>query len=155
MADAALATQSRSATNVSRVERSSARGTVKPVRAVGETDAFNRNVNVSGGLAGVSSGQSAQEQPAGGGLLSNGVQMLLAETRTQEAGAPSVAPSSVGRALNSYLTTQAKVRETIRDSLAFGAQSVVAQTNEASDGQDSRTSAGTGVHTDLLRTATA
>ncbi|MEX0297530.1 MAG: hypothetical protein AB3N28_00570 [Kordiimonas sp.] len=51
-------------------------------------------------------------------MLSNGVQMLLAETRTQEDVAPSVAPSKVGRALNSYLATQAKVRETIRDSAA-------------------------------------
>lgn len=152
MAEAALATQSRSATNVSRVDRSSARGAAGPVHAVGKTDAFNQNVSVSGGFPSVPSAQTTQEQPAGSGLLSNGVQMLLAETRTQEAGASFVAPSNVGRALNSYLTTQTKVRETIRDSVAFGARSAGAQANETSSGQDKMGPSG---NTDLLRAATA
>ncbi|MEX0297529.1 MAG: hypothetical protein AB3N28_00565 [Kordiimonas sp.] len=56
MADAALATQSRNATGVSRVERSPVRGAVSPVRPVGQTDAFQRNVQTGGGVPTISTG---------------------------------------------------------------------------------------------------
>lgn len=56
--------------------------------------------------------QSTQP-PAGSGLLSTGVQFLLAETRTQEAGAPLPPVSNFARARDQYLSTQAQVRDTI------------------------------------------
>lgn len=117
MADAALA-PSRAATNVSRIDRSSARGPVAPVRPVGGAEAFQRNLGEAGGAGNVTS--LNQLQPTGSGLLSTGVQMVLAETRTQEAGATFIPPSNVGRALNSYQETQAKVRDTIRENLSVG-----------------------------------
>lgn len=46
-------------------------------------------------------------------MLSTGVQFVLAETRTQEAGAPLPPISSLGRARDSYLNAAASVRETI------------------------------------------
>ena len=46
-------------------------------------------------------------------MLSTGVQFILAETRTQEAGAPLPPISSLGRARDSYLNAAASVRETI------------------------------------------
>lgn len=116
MADAALAPSSRVATNVSRVERPSARGAVDAVRPAGAAAAFQQNLGAADNVVPVT---PAQEQPSGNGLLSTGVQMILAETRTQEANAPFVPPSNVGRALNSYLETQAKVRETIRENAAL------------------------------------
>ena len=115
MADAALA-PSRTATNVSRIDRSSARGPVNPVRPVNAAESFRHNLGEAGSSNNVTSLNAVQ--PTGPGLLSTGVQMVLAETRTQEAGATFIPPSNVERALNSYQETQTKVRETIRDNLA-------------------------------------
>ena len=50
---------------------------------------------------------------AGSGMLSKDVQFLLAETRMQEQQATLPAPSSLGRAIESYSQTQTRVRETI------------------------------------------
>lgn len=55
------------------------------------------------------------DRKSGSHLLSTDVQLLLAETRAQEASAPSPAPSSVGVALSSYSSAESSVRETIRN----------------------------------------
>jgi len=120
MADAALATSSRVATNVSRSERSSGRGPISPVRPVSETDAFQRNLETPAFNRSSTVLSAATEQVSGSSLLSTGVERLLAETRTQEAGASFTPPSRISLALNSYVTTQAKVRDTIRDNQLLG-----------------------------------
>ncbi|MCJ9428454.1 hypothetical protein [Kordiimonas marina] len=56
-------------------------------------------------------------KPGGPGLLSTGVQFLLAETRTQEATAGFAAPSNLGRARDAYQRVQKRVRETINASI--------------------------------------
>lgn len=55
------------------------------------------------------------DRKSGTHLLSTDVQLLLTETRAQEASAPSPAPSSVGVALSSYSSAESSVRETIRN----------------------------------------
>lgn len=99
------------------------RGPVQAVRPVEAAGAFQQNLTNSGATTQVTGlAQSQQQKPDSKGLLSTGVQMMLAETRTQEAGAPFVPQSNVDRALDSYVSTQAKVRETIRGNIGYSPQ---------------------------------
>lgn len=75
--------------------------------------------------------QNQEAAPAGSGLLSTGVQFLLAETRTQEAGAPLPPVSNFARARDQYLSAQAQVRDTIAAN-----QFLQQGTTSASQGQD-------------------
>jgi len=112
MADAAFAMQSRAATQVTRNDRA-------PSRPFGATEArtgdFSRGLDSASNVAGASFAPAAArpQQPQGRGMLSTSVQFVLAETRTQEAGAPLPPISSLSRARDSYLSSQASVRETI------------------------------------------
>ncbi|NVJ99462.1 MAG: hypothetical protein HWE25_15020 [Alphaproteobacteria bacterium] len=114
MADASFAARPQQAAPVSRAERPSAR----PNSASSAQSAdFNRNLgversdSVNAAIRLASVGQ--RPLPPGGGLLGTGVQFMLAQTRTQEAGAPLPAPSNLERARNQYLSAQAKVRDTV------------------------------------------
>ncbi len=110
--------QSRAAAPISRTDRA-------PARPFGSTEtrtgAFSRGLDGAQNVASASLAPAAEkaQQPAGRGLLSTGVQFILAETRTQEAGAPLPPVSNLSRARDSYLTTQASVRETIAINRAF------------------------------------
>lgn len=115
MVDGVLSAQAQSASGVGKSERSSARGPVQPVRATTATGqrAFGESfAEATGSFTAPSNDQA----PVGNGLLSTGVQVLLAETRSQEAAAPFTPASNVGRALDVYQETQTQVKETIRDS---------------------------------------
>lgn len=115
MVEGVLSAQAQSAAGVGKSERTSARGPIQPVRATSSTGqrAFGESfTEAASALAPASNDQV----PVGNGLLSTGVQVLLAETRSQEAAAPIAAPSNIGRALNVYVETQTQVKETIRDS---------------------------------------
>ncbi|WP_262694217.1 hypothetical protein [Kordiimonas aquimaris] len=86
---------------------------VRPASPVGTSLAFSQALN----LPPKSSDSNLNEEPvtlrAGSGMLSKDVQFLLAETRMQEEQATIPAPSNIGRAIDSYAQTQARVRETI------------------------------------------
>ncbi len=117
--------QSRAATSISRNDRAQGNGALTRPSGAPENRGgdFSRGLDGAANLAGASLAPAAAkaQQPAGRGLLSTGVQFILAETRTQEAGAPLPPPSSLGRARDSYLTTQASVRETIAINRSFNA----------------------------------
>ncbi len=104
--------QSRAATPVARNDRA-------PARPFGATETrtgdFSRGLESASNVVGASFAPAGQrpQQPQGRGMLSTSVQFVLAETRTQEAGAPLPPISSLGRARNSYLDAAASVRETI------------------------------------------
>jgi len=53
-------------------------------------------------------------QRAGSGLLGTDAQILLAESRSQEASAAFYPPSRIEKAITTYLETQTQVRDTIR-----------------------------------------
>ena len=115
MVDGVLSAQAQNASGVGRSERAGARGPVQPIRATSATGqrAFGETfTEATSALMTPSNDQT----PVGSGLLSTGVQVLLAETRSQEAAAPLAPPSNVGRAINVYLETQTQIKETIRDS---------------------------------------
>ncbi len=113
MASAAFATRSQSAAPVARAEPVSARAKSSPDA---QTSDFNRNLQSDRSEtvnAIMKLNQKQEAAPVGNGLLSTGVQFLLAETRTQEAGAPLPPVSNLARARDQYLSTQAQVRDTI------------------------------------------
>lgn len=113
MASAAFATRSQSAAPVARAEPVSARAKSSPDA---QTSDFNRNLQSDRSEtvnAIMKLNQNQEAAPVGAGLLSTGVQFLLAETRTQEAGAPLPPVSNFTRARDQYLSTQAQVRDTI------------------------------------------
>jgi hypothetical protein len=117
MVDGVLSAQAQNASAVGRSERSSARGPVQPVRGSSATGqrAFGASfAEASASFLPASNDQTTDQPAVGGGLLSTGVQVLLAETRSQEAAAPFVPPSNVDRAINVYLETQSQVKDTIR-----------------------------------------
>ena len=119
MVDSVLASQARNASGVGKAERASVRdpvGSVRPASS-GVERAFGAGLaEASPILQPPSNDQtSANDQtPVGNGLLSTSVQILLAETRSQEALAPFAPSSRFGQAINSYTETQSQVRETIR-----------------------------------------
>ena len=104
--------QSRAATPVARNDRA-------PARPFGTTETrtgdFSRELDTAANVVGASLAPAAArpQQPQGRGMLSTSVQFMLAETRTQEAGAPLPPISNLSRARDSYLSSQASVRETI------------------------------------------
>jgi len=114
VANAAFATRPQAAAPVARAEPVSAR----PRNSSGaQTSDFNSDLQAErsdsvNAVLKLNQNQSTQP-PAGSGLLSTGVQFLLAETRTQEAGAPLPPVSNFARARDQYLSTQAQVRDTI------------------------------------------
>jgi len=114
MVDGVLTAQAQNASGVGRSDRAGARGPVQPVRGVSATGqrAFGESFAEA---AGALYPPSNDQPTVGGGLLSTGVQVMLAETRSQEAAAPFAPPSNIGRAINVYLETQTQVRDTIRD----------------------------------------
>jgi len=117
MVDGVLAPRAQSASGVDRAERANTRGPVGAVRAVSPAGqrafgaGFTESVSV---LPPASNDQVA----SGNGLLSTSAQILLAETRSQEASAPFVAPSKIGQAIDTYIETQGQVRDTIRANTA-------------------------------------
>lgn len=114
MADASFAARPQQAAPVSRAERSSARPNGSSATQSAD---FNRNLtpsrsdSVSAALS--LSGTGQRPVQAGGGLLTTGLQFMLAQTRTQEAGAPLPPISNLERARSQYLSTQSRVRDTI------------------------------------------
>ncbi len=117
MVESVLAPKAQSASVVGRADRASARGpvgAVRPTSPVGQK-AFGASFSDS---ATSLQPASNDQVTSGSGLLSTNVQILLAETRSQEAATPFVAPSKLGQALNTYVETQGQVRETIRANTA-------------------------------------
>ena len=143
MAIDAAAAQSRIANGASQVERSSVRAPIQPVRPISPGDAFQNNLSGAQAAIGkvLSNAQKSQQTPTSKGLLSTNTQLLLAETRTQEAGGTFVPASSIGRALEQYAATQTKIRETIREAAAFTSSREASQISNNAD----QTSATTGV----------
>lgn len=114
MVDSVLAPRTQNASGVGGAERTRSRGPVDSARStagVGQRAFGASFADSAASLPPISNDQMAR---TGNGLLSTGVQILLAETRSQEAAAPFVAPSKVGQAINVYLETQGQVRDTIR-----------------------------------------
>ncbi len=100
-------------------------------RPVGATETrsadFSRSLNsspepINSAAFSQFSAQTDRPLAPGAGLLSTGVQFILAQTRTQEAGAPLPPPAKFDRARESYLGVQARIRETIAFNQAFGAE---------------------------------
>jgi len=123
MAEAAIAAQSQAATGASRVNRSagsSAAGRTAPsslpgLRPVSDVAGIQRTFTIAQPTTEKNSvTDKNNDKRAGSGLLSTNTQMLLAETRTQEASSSFVPSGTVGPALESYQATYAKVQETIR-----------------------------------------
>lgn len=114
MADAAFAMKSRAASPVARAERPSARPNSSSQANVADFHnnlSSDRSESVSAALK--LTGVEDRQVSPGGGLLGNGVAFILAETRTQEAGAPLPPVSNFERARNRYLETQAQIRDTV------------------------------------------
>jgi len=119
MVDGVLAPRAQSASGVGGVDRARTRGpvgSVQSAQAVGQR-AFGANFTESSAIL---QPASNDQVASGSGLLSTNVQMHLAETRTQEAAAPFVAPSRLGQAINVYAETQDQVRKTIRANTSGG-----------------------------------
>lgn len=126
---AVVTASSDSVASSARLERTSgvqARADASGLRPVNPVAGIQRDFSLMQPQAQVAqrAAQPLPEKPAarqddrksGAQLLSTDVQLLLAETRTQEAAAPSPAPSSVGVALSRYSSAESSVRETIRNS---------------------------------------
>lgn len=119
MAEANVAAGVRPATSSSSAQRSSSASGSARINAVRPPSPVGTNLAFSQALIPPqpSGDVSLQNQPitlkAGSGMLSKDVQFLLAETRMQEEQASVPAPSSIGRAIDSYSQTQTRVRETI------------------------------------------
>ncbi|TNE62267.1 MAG: hypothetical protein EP335_13290 [Alphaproteobacteria bacterium] len=112
MADASFAMRSHGSAPAIRNDRSTARSSGSVSARSADGAAFAREFGSTRGDS--SAGyQQAPDLPAGKGLLSTGVQLLLAETRTQEADARFPAPGNLGRARSAYLDVAARVRDTI------------------------------------------
>ena len=119
MVDDVLAARAQSASVSGRTERASSRAALSSVRGL---NSISRLPEGSQRAFGASFSKSSinfpeERKPAergGSGLLATDVQILLAETRSQEASGPSSPPSRVGQAINVYLETQSQVRDTIR-----------------------------------------
>ena len=113
MVDSVLARQAQTVSGADKSERVKARDPAGPIRplAAGSRRAFGAGISQTATvLAPASNDQAATS----GGLLSTSVQILLAETRSQEAAAPFVPTSKLDGAINAYVETQGQVRETIR-----------------------------------------
>jgi len=126
MVDEVLASRAQTASVSERAESASSRATSS---AVSSADNVSRLPELSQRAFGVNFAKPATNLPgerlegrperkdpvrSGNGLLATEAQILLAETRSQEAAATFYPPSRVGRALNVYLETQSQVRDTIR-----------------------------------------
>jgi len=113
MVDSVLAPQAQTVSGAGKAERVKARdpaGVARPSAGASQR-AFGAGFSQSVTVLPTASNDQA---PAGGGLLSTGVQILLAETRSEEASAPFVPSSKLDNAINTYVETQGQVRETIR-----------------------------------------
>lgn len=115
MAEAAVAAGLAAAgSNISRPGGASSRARVDAVRPSAPVGTSRQGFTkiFTADTAGDTGGRQPVAEP-GNGMLSNGVQLVLAETRTLEAAAAQSDRSSVDRALSSYVASQASVRETI------------------------------------------
>jgi len=132
MVDGVLAPRAQSASGVGGVDRARTRGpvgSVQSAQAAGQR-AFGANFAESSAIL---QPASNDQVASGSGLLSTNVQMHLAETRTQEATAPFVAPSRLGQAINIYAETQDQVRKTIRANASGGIAAGSALVSRISD----------------------
>jgi len=113
MVDSVLAPQAQTVSGADKNERVKARDSAGPARPSSgvSTRAFGAGISQS---ATVLAPASNDQTSTGGGLLSTSVQILLAETRSQEAAASFVPTSKLDGAINAYVETQGQVRETIR-----------------------------------------
>ncbi|MFC3052435.1 hypothetical protein [Kordiimonas pumila] len=115
MAEAAIAAQSQAVTGGARVERSatsSIGGVNTLARAVSDVAGIQRNFYIPKPTTAAPT-EKPVDKKNGNTLLSTSSLLLLAETRTQEAGANFVAPDRIGLAHANYASVQANVRETI------------------------------------------
>jgi hypothetical protein len=113
MVDSLLASQAQRASGVGKAEHANVRAPVGAGRSAeaGGQRVFGERVAVNNVIP---LPAAKDKVKVGNGLLSTSVQILLAETRSQEAVAPFVAPSKLGQAINTYIETQGQVRDTIR-----------------------------------------
>jgi len=126
MVDSVLAQKAQTASASGRAERVNARGPVEPVRGTSGTGQQAFGASFSDATS-ILQAPVNDQVVTGNGLLSTSVQIMLAETRSQEAAAPFVAPSKLGQAINVYIETQGQVRETIRANVGgIAANSAVA-----------------------------
>lgn len=116
MANAAVAAGLAAAgSNIIRPGGAATKSRVDAVRPVAQANSSGQGFANAVTIAVAAESQTARTvgfEP-GKGMLTNGVQLILAETRAQEDAAAFTDRSSVDRALTSYSETQASIRETI------------------------------------------
>jgi len=119
MVDSVLAPKAPAASDVGKSERAKARALDASARTKFGAGQRAFGTGLSGSAVTVQPASNDQlltidQSPVGQGLLSTGVQILLAETRSQESSALFVPSGQIDSAINSYTETQGHVRETIR-----------------------------------------
>ncbi|MBO6504970.1 MAG: hypothetical protein JJ850_16750 [Kordiimonadaceae bacterium] len=133
MADASIAAGAAAgSSSISRTSGASGQGRVsalRPVSALAPTpQAFSQNLAIARPIEVEAPTQVITSEP-GTARLSSNVQLILAETRTQEDQSDFVDRSTLDQAANSYAQGQAAVRETIGIAQIAAANSNTPATN--------------------------
>ena len=134
MVDSVLAPQTQTASSVGKAGRVNARAPVGGVRPASPVGQASFSASLVGSALNLQPASNDQGK-VGNGLLSTSMQIILAETRTQEATAAFVAPEKFGQAINVYIETQGHVRDTIRANVANAGAPVSSETSPSDNGE--------------------